>query len=175
MNNSHNAEKETAVLEITGIVKWFDPVRGYGFIVPDAGGDDILLHNSCLQHSNLDTAYQGATIRCEVAHSPKGLQAVRVVHVDNSTALAQAKSRAQRPDVGIHALESAGDYQAASVKWFNRVRGYGFVTLASGKSDIFLHMETLRRSGAETIEPGQTVLVRIGQGPKGQMVAEIKI
>ncbi len=173
--NNNNEAKETAVQKITGAVKWFDPARGYGFIVPDDGGGDVLMHHTCLQQAGMDCAYQGATIRCEVAQYPKGRQVVRIVSVDNSTAIADAHSRAPRADANIHALNSAGEYQMATVKWFNRVRGYGFVTLTGGKSDIFLHMETLRRSGLETIEPGQSVHVRISQGPKGEMVAEIKL
>ncbi len=175
MNNEKNEEKESAAQEITGTVKWFDPAKGYGFIVPAGGGPDVLVHHTCLQQSGMNIAYQGATIRCEVTQYPKGRQVVRVIDIDNSTAIADAHSRAPRPDADIQVLKSAGEYQTATVKWFNRVRGYGFVTLAGGKSDIFLHMETLRRSGMDTIEPGQAVHVRIGQGPKGQMVAEIKL
>ncbi len=175
MNNTKNEETEEAVQEITGTVKWFDPAKGYGFIVPSGGGNDVLLHLSCLHLSGLDTAYQGATICCEVGQYPKGLQALRVIAIDNSTVVASAHSRAPRIDADHSAPSPAGDYQTATVKWFNRVRGYGFVTIGGGKTDIFLHMEILRRSGLEEIEAGQTVQVRIGQGPKGQMVAEIKI
>lgn len=175
MNNNKNEKKEPAVLEITGTVKWFDPAKGYGFLVPDGGGGDILLHHSCLQLLGLEIAYQGATVHCEVAQFPKGLQAVRVISIDNATAVSDAFSRANRPDADSDAVVSVGEFQNATVKWFNRVRGYGFVTMGIGKADIFLHMETLRRCGIETVEPGQTIKVRIGLGPKGQMVSEIKI
>ncbi len=174
MNNNKHEEKASGTQEIIGAIKWFDPAKGYGFIVPAGGGADVMLHHSCLLQAGLDTAYQGATVCCEVTHYAKGLQAIRIISIDNSTALADAHNRPGRLEADTYTLNSVGGFQTATVKWFNRVRGYGFVTLVAAKSDIFLHMETLRKNGLEAIEPGQTVQVRIGQGPKGQMVAEIR-
>lgn len=174
MNNAQGGEKVTAVQTLTGTVKWFDPAKGYGFIVPESGGGDVMLHQSCLAQSGLEGIYQGASIRCEIAHYPKGWQVVRVIEIDNSTASADALRRAPRPSSEIHEISASGDYQTATVKWFNRARGYGFVTLAGASADLFLHMEVLRRSGRESAEPGQMLNVRIAAGPKGQMVSEVK-
>ena len=60
------------------------------------------------------------------------------------------------------------------VKWFNRLRGFGFLTRGPQTADIFVHMEALRRCGFVELRPGQTVLVRYGKGPNGLIAAQLK-
>ena len=161
-------------VQITGTVKWFDAVKGYGFIVPSDGAGDVLLHLSCLKQSGHDSAQEGARIVCEAVKRPKGMQALRVIEIDNSTAVKPAPAGRAAPRQAAPQVAGVGEYEDVVVKWFNRAKGYGFVSRGEGTPDIFVHMETLRRCAMRELRQGQTVRVRFGNGPKGLMVAEIE-
>src|SRR4249920_2360010 len=165
------ADETASVIELTGAIKWFDVSKGYGFIIPDNGLPDVLLHVTCLRRDGFQTAYEGARVVVEVSQRPKGLQAFRVVSMDESTALHPAQMPPPRTHVTV---TPTSGLERAQVKWFNRLRGFGFLTRGEGTEDIFVHMETLRRYGLAELRPGQTVLVRHGPGPKGLMAAEVR-
>lgn len=163
---------------VTGVVKWFDTTKGYGFIVPEDGSADVLLHMSCLKQAGLDAAREGATVECEAVKRAKGLQALRVIEVDDSTAKEVPQQvEPVKPVVSARAsrVVAIGEEEEAEVKWFNRAKGYGFVTRGEGTPDIFVHMETLREAGLRELRQGQTVRVRFGEGDKGLMVASIRL
>jgi CspA family cold shock protein len=169
--NAGVADEATAnIIEISGFIKWFDVSKGFGFVVPDNGMPDILLHVTCLRRDGFQTAYEGARVVCEVLQRPKGLQAFRVLSMDESTAIHPAQMPAPRTHVSV---TPTSGLERAVVKWFNRLRGFGFLSRGEGTPDIFVHMETLRRYGITELRPGQSVLVRFGDGDKGLMAAEI--
>src|SRR6201991_4678792 len=162
-------EPGVEVFEIAGAIKWFDVSKGYGFIVPDNGLADVLLHVTCLRAGGYQTAYEGARVHAEVLRRPKGMQAFRILSMDESTAIHPS----QLPQRTHVIVTPESDWERAMVKWFNRVRNFGFLTRGEGTPDVFVHMETLRRFGFTELRPGQMVLVRFGPGPKGMMAAEI--
>jgi CspA family cold shock protein len=164
-------EESASIIELSGIIKWFDVSKGYGFIVPDNGMPDVLLHVTCLRRDGFQVAYEGARIVAEVLQRPRGLQVFRIISMDESTAIHPAQMPPPRTHVTV---TPTSGLERAQVKWFNRLRGFGFLTRGEGTPDIFVHMETLRRYGMAELRPGQFVLVRYGTGPKGLMAAEVR-
>jgi CspA family cold shock protein len=167
-------EIDAGALTVTGQIKWFDAHKGYGFITPSAplGAGDILLHQTCVRQSGFRQAVEGASVVCEAVKGPRGLQASKILSLDNSTAQVMPSAPAAAPR---YFAEPNGPAFEGIVKWFNRAKGYGFVSRGAGTPDIFIHMETLRRCNVRELAEGQKVKVRVGDGPKGELVADIAV
>lgn len=158
------------LIEITGVIKWFDVAKGFGFIIPDNGMQDVLVHVTCLRRDGYQTVLEGARVVALIQKRDRGYQAFRILSMDQSTAVHPS----QLPPVKTHVqVTPTSGLERVLVKWFNRTKGFGFLTRGDGTEDIFIHMETLRRFGLTELRPGQTVLVRFGDGDKGLMAAEI--
>src|SRR5580765_6970788 len=164
---------------ITGRVKWFDATRGFGFLVSEQVEGDVLLHFSVLREHGRRSVPEGAIIECVPVKLDRGLQAKKVISIDTSSALPQqprssipAADRADRKALA----ENAGAFEPVEVKWFNRVRGYGFVKRPdeSGGEDVFVHMETVRISHLPELQPGQLLEARIAPSAKGLTAVELR-
>ena len=166
-----NNKISEATQHITGQVKWFDPVKGFGFIADDAGGTDILLHGNVLRNFGQSSVIEGAVIEVTAVKTARGRQALEVL----SVAAAQSESGAP-----IAELESLAEDDLAAlpllparVKWFDRNKGFGFANIFGRRGDVFLHLEVLRRGGLADLLPGEAVGLRVFTAPRGMIAAQI--
>ena len=163
---------------VAGRIKWFDATRGFGFLVSDGCDGDVLVHFSVLRDHGRRSLPEGALIECIVEHQDRGLQARRIISIDLSEALPSparpaipAADRADRQALA----DAAGTFEPVEVKWFNRVKGYGFLNrVGEPDADVFVHMETVRLAGLADLQPEERIEARIADGRKGLTAVELR-
>jgi len=166
-----NGKDTEATQHVKGRVKWFDPVKGFGFIADDAGEADVLLHGNVLRNFGQSSVIEGAVIEVTAVKTARGRQALEVL----SVAAAQSESGAP-----IAELESLAEDDLAAlpllparVKWFDRNKGFGFANIFGRQGDVFLHLQVLRRGGLADLLPGEAVGLRVFTAPHGMIAAQI--
>lgn len=164
-------EEENATHTVHGKVKWFDPTKGFGFIVADEGGSDILLHANVLRNYGQSSVADGTDITVLVQMTQRGVQAVEVVKiaapVGMSFPLGDDNAIATPEEIAARPLEPA------RVKWFDKGKGFGFANVFGRPEDVFVHVEVLRMSGFADLAAGEAVCLRIIDGKRGRMAVQV--
>ena len=169
---------------VSATVKWYNPEKAYGFLVPEDGATDIYCRATALAAVGLDTLLAGATLDCETVQGRRGPEVSRILSVDFSTAMPQAASSAPvagdgrmaaGAEIGPSAPAEAGSGRriTALVKWFMPTKGYGFLEPEDGSPDVFCHVSAVEASGRETLPQGGVVTCEIVSGDRGSQVSRI--
>ncbi|MFG6567835.1 cold shock domain-containing protein [Sulfitobacter sp. 1A13679] len=172
MKDVSETQAETAAIDdpLEGVVKWFDPVKGFGFVVADAGGADILLHVNVLRNFGQSSVADGARVAVRVQQTERGAQAVEVLSVEAPSELPAAVVEFAGFDP--EQLATA-EFEPARVKWFDKAKGFGFANVFGCAEDVFLHIDVLRQSGLCDLQPGEALAMRVIVGDRGHLAAEV--
>jgi CspA family cold shock protein len=151
-----------------GKIKWYDDVKGYGFITPEDGGKDLFVHSTAFLTEEMPQPNQPCSYAVEPGR--KGEQATGV-SLSPLTEAAPAPVRKASPA----RVSAASDGVAAKgkVKWFNDAKGYGFITPEDGGKDLFVHHTAILMDGHRTLEENMPVAFRVVQGPKGPQAEHV--
>jgi cold shock protein len=155
---------------VSGFVKWFDPTKGFGFVVAEEGGPDILLHANVLRNYGQSSVADGAGIEVVAQATARGVQAIEVISIDPMPGVPQDEGErsgfAEPVDMSL-------PLEPARVKWFDKGKGFGFANIFGRPADVFLHVEVLRRSGLADLQPGEAVALRVVEGKRGLMAVQV--
>jgi len=161
---------------VRGVVKWFNPEKGFGFVELSDGSGDAFLHGSVLAQSGINLVQPGETLEVRVGPGHKGPHIIDVLSADSSTAAPRAPQRSRFPaETSNGASTQKAAEETGTVKWFNSERGYGFIALANGGNDVFVHVSALERSGLVGLAEGQSVVVDVVEGRKGPEAARVRL
>lgn len=164
-------DTEETPQEIYGQVKWFDPIKGFGFVVAEEGGPDILLHANVLRNFGQSSVADRASVSLLVQKTERGVQAIEVLRIDPPDDI-EATGLADLDEIDLDVIRSA-PLEPARVKWFDKSKGFGFANTFGRDEDVFVHIEVLRRSGLADLQPGEALAIRVIEGKRGRMATEV--
>ncbi|MFD1912322.1 cold-shock protein [Halodurantibacterium flavum] len=162
----------SALQRISGRVKWFDPSKGFGFILSDEGGPDILLHANVLRNYGQSSIADGARVVVATQMTGRGAQAVEVLEIEPVVGAPVPGLVEDMDELTAEAIRGL-PLEPARVKWFDKAKGFGFANCFGRPEDVFVHIEVLRRSGLADLPPGEAICLRVMEGKRGRMAIEI--
>ncbi len=164
-------EEQSPEIRVRGQVKWFDPGKGFGFVVSESGGPDVLLHANVLRAFGQSSVADGSLVELVTQRTERGIQAVSILSI---------RPPEVTPGIGLTDFADIDPrylaerpVEPARIKWFDKAKGFGFANVFGSDEDVFVHIEVLRRSGFADLQPGEAVGLRVIDGKRGRMASEV--
>jgi CspA family cold shock protein len=166
---------EASAPTVWGKVKWYNPLKRYGFVELSDGSGDAFLHATALADISSGALQPGVRLEFRLAPGQRGPQVTEILSVDTGTAASSRPLRKSfRSARDLHPSE-ASVQEMGTVKWYNAVKGFGFVIMDGDAKEVFVHATVLNRAGITGLNEGQRVYVGVAEGRKGPEAASIQV
>ncbi|MDP3551832.1 MAG: cold-shock protein [Novosphingobium sp.] len=129
-----------------GVVKFFNGQKGFGFISREDGGEDVFVHISAVERAGLEGLAEGQTLEFNLVDRGGKISAADLQVVGDVIPVAAKPTAPQR--------ELTGEKATGTVKFFNAMKGFGFITRDDGQPDAFVHISAVERSGLRELNEG---------------------
>ncbi|WP_313958522.1 cold-shock protein [Novosphingobium sp. 9] len=149
--------------EGTGVVKFFNAAKGFGFIQRDEGGDDVFVHISAVERAGLEGLAEGQQLQFQLVDRGGKISAAELSVVGEVIAVEKREPAPQR--------QLTGERASGTVKFFNSMKGFGFITRDDGQPDAFVHISAVERSGLPGLNEGDRVEFDIEVDRRGKYSA----
>lgn len=166
--------------EGTGVVKFFNGQKGFGFIVRDDGGEDVFVHISAVEQAGLVGLAEGQPLGFTLVDRGGKISATEL-KIDGEPMPVEDRPREPRPDRGGFGgdrggsrgpqRQLTGEKATGTVKFFNAMKGFGFVQRDDGQADAFVHISAVERAGLRGLNEGDRLEFDIEVDNRGKFAA----
>jgi CspA family cold shock protein len=146
-----------------GVVKFFNPQKGFGFIVRDDGGEDVFVHISAVEQAGLTDLADGQPLEFTLVDRGGRISATNLRIEGEPMAVERAERGPQR--------QLTGEKASGTVKFFNAMKGFGFIQRDDGQPDAFVHISAVERAGIPTLNEGDRLEFELEVDRRGKTAA----
>ncbi len=146
-----------------GTVKFFNAQKGFGFVQREDGGEDVFVHISAVERAGLESLAEGQGLEFTLVDRGGKISASDLVVVGDVIPVEKREAAPQR--------ELTGEKATGTVKFFNAMKGFGFITRDDGQPDAFVHISAVERSGMRSLNEGDRLQFDIEVDRRGKYSA----